>query len=65
MGPQEHIFKEIQLVEETSFKFTEEEDPVDFVEELAECMQVYPPEYYLAGGELYFEYDPKVIINLK
>ncbi|KRT84343.1 Peptidase, partial [Oryctes borbonicus] len=52
MGPQERIFKEIQLVEDTSFKFTEEEDPVDFVEELAECMQVYPPEYYLAGGEL-------------
>ncbi|GJQ75861.1 hypothetical protein Trydic_g17927 [Trypoxylus dichotomus] len=61
MGPQERIFKEIQLVEDTSFKFTEEEDPIDFVEELAECMQVYPSEYYLAGGELYFEYDPKAI----
>lgn len=63
MGPQERIFKEIQLVEETSFKFTEEEDAVDMVEELAESMQVYPSEYYLAGSELYFEYDPKVNIT--
>lgn len=61
MGPQERIFKEIQLVEETSFKFTEEEDPVDFVEELVENMQIYPSEYYLSGGELYFDYDPKVM----
>lgn len=36
---------------------------MDLVEELAEAMQYYPPEDYLTGSELYFEYDPKVGIN--
>lgn len=60
IGPQERIFREIQKIEDTSFRFSDEESAVDLVEELAEAMQYYPPEDYLTGSELYFEYDPKV-----
>lgn len=60
VGPQERIFREIQKIEDTSFRFADEESAVDMVEELAEAMQYYPPEDYLTGSELYFEYDPRV-----
>lgn len=60
VGPQERIFREIQTIEDTSFRFADEESAVDLVEELAEAMQYYPPEDYMTGSELYFEYDPTV-----
>lgn len=63
VGPQERIFREIQKIEDTSFRFADEESAVELVEELAEAMQFYPPEDYLTGSELYFEYDPKVVLN--
>ncbi|XP_022917884.1 nardilysin-like [Onthophagus taurus] len=61
LGPQKRIYDEIKLVEEVSFKFREEEVPADYVESLVENMHYYPPEHYIAGPELYFEYDPKAI----
>lgn len=77
-GPQERIFREIQKIEDTSFRlfckmkikqkirntffrFADEESAVDLVEDLAEAMQFYPPEDYLTGSDLYFEYDPRAI----
>lgn len=60
LGPQERIFREIQAIEETSFRFANEESAVDVVEDLAEAMQFYPPEDYLTGSELYFDYEPQV-----
>lgn len=58
----ENIFKEIQLIEETSFRFAEEEDPIDFVEDLCEAMYFYPPQDYLTGSDLFFEYSPEVLL---
>jgi len=60
-GPQERIFKELQQIQETKFRFSPEPSPGDNVENLSENMQRYPPEYYLTGSELYFRYDPDAI----
>lgn len=61
IGPQERIFKEIQLIDETSFTFADETPSVDMVENLAESMQFYPSEDYLTGSEIYTEYRPDAI----
>lgn len=50
----------MKIVQDTSFRFQDEEDAVDFVEGLSESMQIYPPEDYLTGDDLYFEYNPDV-----
>jgi nardilysin len=60
VGPSERFFRELQTIEETNFRFAEEVPAVEYVENLAEKMQLYPPEDYITGSELYFEYDPEV-----
>lgn len=35
--------------------------PVDYVENLCESMHYYPPQDYITGGHLYFEYNPEAI----
>ena len=59
--PSERIYKEIQKIEDLDFKFREETQPADNVERLCENMFFYPPELYLTGDDLMFEYDEKVI----
>lgn len=61
MGPQKRIYDEIKLIEDISFRFTDEKSPDDYVEDLSESMHYYPPEDYITGSELYFEYDPEAI----
>ena len=60
-GPVERIFKEMQEIRELNFKYQEEPQPMDNVENLSENMQLYPPELIIAGPELILEYDPQVI----
>ncbi|CAL1679205.1 unnamed protein product [Lasius platythorax] len=60
-GPQKTIYDEIYKIEETNFRFSDEEDPLDYVEDLCESMHFYPPCDYITGNELYFEYDPEAI----
>lgn len=60
IGPQERIFKELQLIENTAFQFAPEQSAVDNVERLCEAMQVYPPEDYIIGGNLLLEYNEDV-----
>jgi nardilysin len=62
VGPSERFFRELQAVEETNFRFAEEVPSVEYVETLAENMQFYPPEHYITGSVLFFEYDTKVSI---
>jgi len=62
-GPQEALFKEIQSIEEANFRFVEEIAASEYVENLSENMHKYPPEDYICGDELYFEYDPDEIRN--
>ncbi|XP_012524901.1 nardilysin isoform X2 [Monomorium pharaonis] len=60
-GPQKRIYDEIYKIEENNFRFADEEDPADYVEDLCESMHFYPPRDYITGNELYFEYDPESI----
>lgn len=61
VGPQRRIFDEIKLISNTSFRFATEDTPVNNVENLCESMHLYPPEDYMAGSELYYDFDPKAI----
>ncbi|KAK9890849.1 hypothetical protein WA026_012195 [Henosepilachna vigintioctopunctata] len=64
VGPQERIFKELQTIEDLSFRFSVEENPMDYVEEISEAMHFYQPEDYITGSDLYFEYDPEGIVSV-
>lgn len=35
-------------------------DPIEFVENICENMQLFPKEDFLTGDQLMFEYDPQV-----
>jgi len=65
IGPSERFFHELKAIEETKFRFAEEVPAVEYVEDMAENMQLYPPEDYITGSELFFEYDPEVRFSLK
>ncbi|CAG9861964.1 unnamed protein product [Phyllotreta striolata] len=62
VGPQRRLFDEIKLISNTSFRFATEDTPLNNVESLSESMQLYPPEDYMAGSELYYEFDPQAIM---
>ncbi|XP_074028660.1 nardilysin isoform X2 [Leptinotarsa decemlineata] len=61
LGPQERIYNEVKSIADTSFRFATEETAVDTVEDLCESMQIYPPEDYIAGSEIYYDYNPEAI----
>ncbi|TRY68749.1 hypothetical protein TCAL_02496 [Tigriopus californicus] len=60
-GPKERIYKEIQRIEELDFQYGEERQPSDNVETLCENMQLFPPELYLTGDDLMFEFNENSI----
>ena len=60
LGPQQRIFEEIKTIDDIDFRFQEELPPQDHVVTVSENMQLYPPEHYLNGHLLEFEYDEKV-----
>lgn len=60
-GPQERIFREIQTINEVKFRFSPEPTAGDNVETLSENMHRYPPRHFIAGSELFFDYDPAEI----
>ncbi|KOB68452.1 putative metalloendopeptidase [Operophtera brumata] len=53
-----------EAIEETNFRFEEESQPADYVENLVENMHFYPPQHYITGDKLYYKYDPKGITDL-
>ncbi|XP_069794757.1 nardilysin-like [Narcine bancroftii] len=61
LGPQERIYKEIQKIEDNEFHYEEQTDPIDFVENVCENMQLFKKEDFLTGDLLMFEYKPEVI----
>ncbi|XP_078264664.1 nardilysin-like [Rhinoraja longicauda] len=61
LGPQERIYKEIQKIEDNEFHYQEQTDPIDFVENVCENMQLFKKEDFLTGDQLLFEYKPEVI----
>ncbi|XP_026314259.1 nardilysin-like [Hyposmocoma kahamanoa] len=64
LGPAERIFDEIKTIEDTSFRYEEESQPSEYVENLVENMHFYPPEHYITGDRLYYKYDPQAIKEL-
>ena len=48
-GPLKRIYDEIQQIEEINFSYKEEEDPMEYVEDLCENMQQFSPEEVLTG----------------
>lgn len=63
-GPNERLFNELKNIEEATFRFTQERDPLDNVEDLVINLKQYPPRHILNGDSLYFEYDATAIQNV-
>ncbi|XP_031625679.1 nardilysin-like [Contarinia nasturtii] len=60
-GPKESIFREIQTIEANAFRFANERDALDNVEDVVISLKQYPPKYILTGDCLFFEYDANAI----
>ena len=60
-GPQPWLFSELRDIENIKFRFREEVDPIDNVEQIAENMQMFPLEHYLTGRSLVLTYDAQLI----
>lgn len=63
IGPQERIFKEIQVIADTSFRYAGDVSSSDNVEQLSENMQFFASTDYITGSQLYFEYDHELICS--
>ncbi|XP_022541381.2 nardilysin [Astyanax mexicanus] len=61
LGPQQRIYEEIQKIEANEFRYQEQTDPIEYVEDVCENMQLFPKEDFLTGDQLLFEYKPEVI----
>uniref|UniRef100_A0A8B9THV4 Nardilysin n=1 Tax=Anas platyrhynchos TaxID=8839 RepID=A0A8B9THV4_ANAPL len=62
-GPDKRIWEEIQKIEANEFHYQEQTDPVDYVENLCENMQLFQKEDFLTGDQLLFEYKPEIIAD--
>ena len=60
-GPDSRIWKEIQTIEELSFRYEEDCPPIENVENLSGNMHKYAPFDYITGESLIFEYNPEVL----
>lgn len=63
-GPQERLFREIQVIEENNFRFKTDQTPADNVEELAINLKYYPPKCLFTADSLYSVYDPEAIAQI-
>ncbi|XP_056282428.1 nardilysin-like isoform X2 [Pseudoliparis swirei] len=61
LGPQQRVYEEIQKIEANEFLYQEQVDPLDYVEDLCENMQLFPREHLLTGDQLLFHFQPQVI----
>lgn len=61
VGPSRRIFDEIKTIEDNRFRWIEETDAQDYVQELSVAMQLYQDADYLTGDTLYMEYNDELI----
>ncbi|XP_056599848.1 nardilysin [Triplophysa dalaica] len=61
LGPQQRIYEEIQKIEANEFHYQEQTDPIEYVENICENMQLFPKQDLLTGDQLMFEYKPELI----
>jgi len=64
-GVSKDIFDEISQIDQCYFDYLEPSDPVDYVEELVENMQLYGENDYISGSYLMDDYDPKLIESMQ
>lgn len=64
-GPQERIYKELQTIEDNEFRFQEQCEPFDYVEDLVENMQLFPVKDFLTGDQLMWEFNEQVIQDVQ
>eukprot|EP00557_Chaetoceros_sp_GSL56_P013042 CAMPEP_0176481116 /NCGR_PEP_ID=MMETSP0200_2-20121128/2644_1 /TAXON_ID=947934 /ORGANISM="Chaetoceros sp., Strain GSL56" /LENGTH=1248 /DNA_ID=CAMNT_0017877291 /DNA_START=89 /DNA_END=3832 /DNA_ORIENTATION=- len=58
------IYEELRAIQQVSYEFADETDPIDFVEDMADRLTPYsclPPERLLDGDDLLFEFDNNTI----
>uniref|UniRef100_A0A669BA48 Nardilysin b (N-arginine dibasic convertase) n=1 Tax=Oreochromis niloticus TaxID=8128 RepID=A0A669BA48_ORENI len=60
LGPQASLFT-VFLCEMLTSDCVGQTDPIEFVENICENMQLFPKQDFLTGDQLMFEYDPQVI----
>ncbi|KAK3607360.1 hypothetical protein CHS0354_035696 [Potamilus streckersoni] len=60
-GVQKWYFEDLRQIEQTKFAWKEQEEPVDYVENVCEYMQLYPLEDLLTGFYLFLDYDEQLI----
>ena len=63
-GPQKWIWDEIAAAARMKFKFAEEEDAQDYVQELAVNLRLYEPEDILEGDYLHEVWDPELVKDI-
>lgn len=63
-GPQERLFREIQVIEDNNFRFKTDQTPADNVEELAINLKYYPAKALFTADSLYSHYDPAAVAQI-
>uniref|UniRef100_A0A671KD75 Nardilysin-like n=1 Tax=Sinocyclocheilus anshuiensis TaxID=1608454 RepID=A0A671KD75_9TELE len=63
LGPQQRIYEEIQKIEANEFHYQEQTDPIEYVEDICENMQLFPKEDFLTGDQLMFDFKPEVVAH--
>ncbi|XP_062326122.1 nardilysin-like isoform X1 [Osmerus eperlanus] len=63
LGPQQRVYEEIQKIEFNEFHYQEQTDPIEYVEDICENMQLFPKQDFLTGDQLMFEYQPEQVIS--
>ncbi|KAM8888335.1 nardilysin b [Synchiropus picturatus] len=61
LGPQQRVYEEFQQIQSNEFHYEEQIDPIEFVQQVCENMQLFSKEDILTGDLLVFEYNPEVI----
>ncbi|TSL47684.1 Nardilysin [Bagarius yarrelli] len=64
LGPQRRIYEEIQKIEANEFRYQEQTDPIEYVEDVCENMQLFPKEDFLTGDQLLFQFNPELEYKL-
>lgn len=63
-GPQESLFREIQTINETSFRFRNDQPALENVEEFGLNLKYYSPELLFTADSLYLDYNPEHIVDV-
>ncbi len=60
-GPQEWIHTEAQTVSDMQFRFLSQRNPMDYTCSVAGFMQQYPPQLYLSGAYMTFDWEADLV----